>query len=62
MRRLCKRLGHKPRKGCMGGLPYFRVLYQGTDGLGTDHAALMATCERCGKEFAIGMIHLPKRA
>ena len=53
---LCDLFGHKqvPRY-------YGRVVTGMIDGVGREHAHLMMDCARCGKEFQVGMLHIPKR-
>lgn len=42
------------------GSPYGRLMYFGSDGLGTGHWAVMVRCETCRKQFALSSFHVPK--
>ena len=61
---ICKLFGHSPSKGYHGdpGDGYCRMEYRATDGLNTVHASLHSECHRCGKEFQVGMLHVPEAA
>lgn len=64
---LCKLVGHQPpvyaKKGWYSpGEEYGRVRVGVTDGIGTVHGSVEATCARCGKEFVVARIHIPKVA
>ncbi len=39
---------------------YGRLMYAGTDGLGTVHAWVCVRCGKCGKEFEAAMLHVPQ--
>lgn len=58
----CKSFGHIPSRGCWGipGSGYFKVKLDAVDGIGRQHARLYSSCERCGVEYQVGMIHVPK--
>jgi hypothetical protein len=63
----CDRFGHIPNPGygrhynpINSGEGYFRVVQRELDGVGTRHASLHTECERCGKKYQIGRIHIPK--
>lgn len=65
MSRLCKVLGHKPpvyrEKGWWSpGEEYGCVVVGATDGTGRTHAKIYGECARCGTEFLVCRIHLPK--
>ena len=58
---LCKLFGHLPNYG-YGDTPgegYFTIAGLASDGIGRIHAFLKATCERCGREYPVGRVHLP---
>ena len=59
---LCSLFGHRPELGYNDreGERYLRVIRRGVDGIGREHAAIYATCRRCGREYKIGNIHVPK--
>ena len=61
MKILCKLFGHVPEYGYgrSKGHGYFRISGTQTDGVGRIHAALTTECERCGKRYQVGMLHLP---
>ena len=58
----CWLFGHLPSFGYGGveGAGYFKVELDAVDGLGTQHARLYTDCHRCGKNYKVGMIHVPK--
>jgi hypothetical protein len=60
---LCKMFGHRPAFGYAHreGEGYFRVRIGPTDGMGVVHADLLCDCERCGTNYRVGKIHLPKK-
>jgi len=55
----CFVFGHKRSEGWQHGLPYFKSRHISVDGMGQVHATLYDECSRCGKEYPIGMVHLP---
>lgn len=62
---LCKMFGHQPpvygRKGWWSpGEEYAVVHVQARDGIGREHATVNAECPRCGKEFRLCRIHIPR--
>jgi hypothetical protein len=62
---LCKLFGHQPpvyaEKGWYSpGEEYGKLVPSAVDGMGTCHAKVKAECARCGKEFIVAMVHLPK--
>lgn len=59
---LCRLFGHRPAFGYGNSKSegYFNVEVRGTDGLGRTHAVLYCDCERCGVNYHVGNIHLPK--
>lgn len=67
MKTLCKLFGHRPGEGyykddedgnCSS---YFTIKMTQTDGIGRVHAYLHTTCRRCGQDYQVGMLHLPKQ-
>ena len=59
----CIDFGHKHLNGeeFLGGRDaYFTITHIVLDGIGRYHAYLEAKCLRCGKNFRVGMVHLPK--
>lgn len=56
----CALLGHKPVKGWCGGPPYAELRRTAVDGIDREHAFLYVECARCGEEFNICNVHLPK--
>jgi len=56
---LCERFGHVMPRGC-GGAPYLRIKNIATDAAGMEHAYLYTTCDRCGVEWNVANIHLPR--
>lgn len=64
MRLLCSIFGHQPpvyaTKGWWSpGEQYGRVVQQGSDGIGREHAHVTAECARCAERFMVVRIHLP---
>jgi hypothetical protein len=62
---LCKMFGHKsPRYAKKGwwspGEEYGRVRVGATDGTGRTHGIVVGDCARCGAEFNVVRIHIPK--
>ncbi len=57
----CALFGHRPAFGYgrIEGEGYFEIRSIVTDGIGRRHASLYTHCERCGKHFKVGMVHLP---
>jgi len=55
----CKIFGHTPP---MYGstVSYGKVVRHGVDGIGREHAVVYAQCDRCGEDYLIIRIHLPK--
>lgn len=57
---LCKIFGHKPP--CywqnIGG-DYIKLILEGVDGIGRQHARLKGECPRCKKEYWVGSTHVP---
>lgn len=51
----CKVFGHTPDRA------YLRCVPGTIDGMGTEHAAIKSTCNRCYTPYTLGHIHLPKR-
>jgi len=39
---------------------YGKVVRHGVDGIGREHAVVYAQCDRCGEDYLIIRIHLPK--
>ena len=65
MKLLCALFGHQPpvyaKKGWYSpGEEYGKVLRDGFDGIGREHALVQAECARCGENFIVARIHLPK--
>ena len=60
MKTLCKIFGHKSREDDRDGSEYMRVVPQEIDGMGVEHAELIATCPRCGDSYRAGRIRLPR--
>ncbi len=62
MKLICSLFGHRPAFGYghVEGGGYFIVKKTVIDGMGVQHARLFCNCERCGKNYQVGMIHLPK--
>ena len=58
---LCAIFGHKSLEGVYSGAEYITFQRCGVDGIGREHARLIATCPRCGKKYKAGAIHLPKQ-
>jgi len=58
----CKIFGHKPPaySRVIGG-EYMKVSLTEVDGIGRQHAHVNAECSRCGENFLVGKIHVPKR-
>lgn len=56
---ICFLFGHRPAFGCWGreGEGYFRQRVGVTDGTRRVHISLHSECERCGKDYQVGMIH-----
>lgn len=62
---LCKLVGHKPpvyaKPGWFSpGEQYGKVVLDGQDGLRRTHAKVQAECARCGKNFTVARIHVPR--
>lgn len=62
---LCKLVGHKPpvyaKKGWFSpGEQYGKVVLTGQDGIGRTHARVTAECARCGSNFTVALIHVPR--
>ena len=55
----CKILGHTPPM--YAGTPsYGRMYRRGADGIGREHGVVYANCDRCGEEYLVIRIHIPK--
>lgn len=57
---LCSLFGHVPEYG-YGNYPgggYFDIIRGAIDGVGRLHCELRTTCERCGKKYTVGYIHI----
>lgn len=61
-RLICRLFGHRPltTDGWCGDTGYADVQYEQTDGLNTRHLYLSTTCRRCGEEYRICNVHVPK--
>lgn len=62
---VCRLFGHKPpvyaKKGWYSpGEEYGQVIVGPTDGTGRTHATVVGECARCGVQFKVARIHLPK--
>lgn len=57
---LCRIFGHKTNEGIYSGAEYMRITWRSTDGIGREHAGLMAKCPRCGQQYGAGSVHLPR--
>jgi hypothetical protein len=60
MKLFCFLFGHRPSFGYgrVEGEGYFTVKLAEIDGCGTQHARLFCDCERCGKNYQVGRIHI----
>lgn len=57
---MCRIFGHKAPK--YGNQPAYGRVRPGTiDGVGREHANVIARCDRCDTEYVIIKIHLPKK-
>lgn len=62
---LCKLFGHKPpvyaEKGWWSpGEEYASIELGAVDGINRQHASVIGKCARCGRNFTIAMIHIPR--
>jgi len=55
---LCTLFGHKSREHDYSGGEYMRVRRGPIDGIGREHATLIARCPRCNREYRAGQVHL----
>ena len=66
MKILCLIFGHIPNPGYAqnnhAGYGYFKVALDAVDDMGTIHAKLMTTCQRCHNTYQIGLIRVPEGA
>jgi hypothetical protein len=62
MNLICRIFGHRPAFGyghCEGE-GYFTVRLCEVDGMGVQHATLHRDCQRCGKNYQVGRIAVPR--
>jgi hypothetical protein len=59
---LCWLFGHRPAFGYsrVEGSGYMKINLMGKDGIGRLHASINSECERCGENYRVGYIHVPR--
>lgn len=57
---ICQMKGHQFPRDSEWGKPYLRINGSVIDGIGRIHAHLFAECARCGKQYHVANVHLPK--
>lgn len=62
MKIFCTLFGHKPltNSGWSGRPGYAKAWGGEVDGIGTKHLYLIAKCPRCGENYEICNVHVPK--
>ena len=57
---ICSVVGHRPAFGYghQEGKGYFSTKFVAVDGTTRIHASLHCSCERCGRVYQVGMIHV----